>query len=89
MHEVTNQKVAVKILSNKKIKSLNMGEKVRREIRLLKMFKHPHIIRLYEFIDTPSHVFVIMEFVSGGELFELISKKGRVTFWGFKFGICR
>jgi 5'-AMP-activated protein kinase catalytic alpha subunit len=46
-----------------------MAEKVRREINILKLSKHPHIIRLYEVIDTPTDIFVIMEYVSGGELY--------------------
>eukprot|EP00953_Heterococcus_sp_UTEX-ZZ885_P003574 2440-Heterococcus_DN1.PRE.3 len=36
------------------------------------------IIRLYEVIDTPSDIFVVMEYVSGGELFDSIVSKGRL-----------
>jgi len=46
-HEVTGHKVAVKILNRDKIKSMGMDEKIRREIHILKLFVHPHIIRLY------------------------------------------
>jgi len=45
-HEITGHKVAVKILNRDKIKSLGMDEKIRREIHILKLFVHPHIIRL-------------------------------------------
>jgi 5'-AMP-activated protein kinase catalytic alpha subunit len=45
-HVVTGLKVAVKILNKGKIKHLEMAEKVRREINILKMCTHPHIIRL-------------------------------------------
>ncbi len=54
------------------ITSLDVAEKIRREIHVLKLFRHPHIIKLYEVITTPSHIFMIMEFVSGGELFDYI-----------------
>lgn len=57
---------------------MEMAEKVRREINILKMCTHPHIIRLYEVIDTPTDIFVIMEFVSGGELFDYIVSRGRL-----------
>lgn len=57
---------------------MEMAEKVRREINILKMCTHPHIIRLYEVIDTPSDIFVIMEYVSGGELFDYIVSRGRL-----------
>mmetsp|Transcript_19825 Transcript_19825/g.32505 ORF Transcript_19825/g.32505 Transcript_19825/m.32505 type:complete len:681 (+) Transcript_19825:307-2349(+) len=78
-HDLTGHKVAVKIMNRKKIKSLDMDEKVRREIKILKLFMHPHIIRLYEVIDTPTHIFVVMEYVSGGELFDYIVQKGRLS----------
>mmetsp|Transcript_6744 Transcript_6744/g.18099 ORF Transcript_6744/g.18099 Transcript_6744/m.18099 type:complete len:464 (+) Transcript_6744:258-1649(+) len=78
-HEYTGKKVAVKILNRQKIKMLDMEEKVRREIRILKLFLHPHIIGLYEVIDTPSDVFVVTEYSSGGELFDYIVDRGRLT----------
>ena len=36
---------------------------VRREIKILRLFMHPHIIRLYEVIETPSDIYVVMEYV--------------------------
>jgi 5'-AMP-activated protein kinase, catalytic alpha subunit len=45
-HILTGLKVAVKILNKGKIKHMEMAEKVRREINILKMCTHPHIIRL-------------------------------------------
>lgn len=77
-HITTHQKVAVKILNKGKIKQQEMAEKVRREINILKMCTHPHIIRLYEVIDTPTDIFVVMEYVSGGELFDYIVSRGRL-----------
>ena len=52
--------------------SLDVQEKIRREIQLLKLFRHPHIIKLYEVISTPTDIFMVMEYVSGGELFDYI-----------------
>ena len=45
-HTLTGHKVAVKILNRQKIKSSKMDQKIRREIKILKLFRHPHIIRL-------------------------------------------
>jgi serine/threonine protein kinase len=45
---VLGTKVAVKILNKGKIQALEMAEKVKREINILNLCKHPHIIRLYE-----------------------------------------
>jgi serine/threonine protein kinase len=39
---------------------------------------HPHIIRLYEVIDTPADIYVVMEYVKGGELLYYIVEKGRL-----------
>lgn len=52
---------------------------VRREIKILRLFMHPHIIRLYEVIETPSDIFVVMEYVKSGELFDYIVEKGRLS----------
>lgn len=78
-HAVTSHKVAVKILNKAKIKQLGMEEKVQREINILHLCTHPHIIRLYEVIDTPTDIFLVNEYVSGGELFDYIVSKGRLS----------
>jgi len=76
-HVPTKHKVAVKILNKGKIAALDMGEKVRREINILRICKHPHIIRLYEVIDTPTDIFLVMEYAPEGELFDYIVGKGK------------
>lgn len=78
-HQLTGHKVAVKILNRNKIKNLDVVGKIRREIQNLKLFRHPHIIKLYQVISTPNDIFMIMEYVSGGELFEYIVKHGRLV----------
>jgi len=60
-HQLTGHKVAVKILNRKRIRSLNMDAKVRREISIMKLFAHPHVIRLYEVIGTERNIFMIMQ----------------------------
>lgn len=77
-HQLTKHKVAVKILNRQKIKSLDVVGKIRREIQNLKLFRHPHIIKLYQVISTPTDIFMIMEYVSGGELFDYIVKNGKL-----------
>ncbi|KAI6225728.1 5'-AMP-activated protein kinase catalytic subunit alpha-2 [Aphelenchoides besseyi] len=78
IHEATGCKVAIKVLNRQKIKTLDVVGKIRREIQNLSLFKHPHIIRLYQVISTPTDIFMIMEYVSGGELFEYIVKHGKL-----------
>eukprot|EP00291_Cryptomonas_curvata_P013600 CAMPEP_0172188732 /NCGR_PEP_ID=MMETSP1050-20130122/22114_1 /TAXON_ID=233186 /ORGANISM="Cryptomonas curvata, Strain CCAP979/52" /LENGTH=387 /DNA_ID=CAMNT_0012863313 /DNA_START=248 /DNA_END=1407 /DNA_ORIENTATION=+ len=79
VHKETTVKVAIKVLNKKKVQALDMNDKVWREINVLKLFSHPHIIRLYEVMDTPTDIYVVMEYVSGGELFDHIVAKGRLS----------
>lgn len=77
-HRKTGQKVAVKIIRLEKISKSKTTTKVRREISILKSLQHPHIIRLYEVITTPTDIFMIMEYLQGGELFDYLSQNGRI-----------
>ena len=70
-------------MNKKLIKQQGVLEKVKREIRVMRSFNHPHIIKHYEFIDTPSDIFIVIEYASGGELFDVISKTDRVS--SFKY----
>ena len=78
-HELTGHKVAVKILNKEKLQSMEICGKVRREVQYLKLLRHPHIIKLYEVISTPTDVFMVMEHVPGGELFEYIVQHGKLA----------
>jgi 5'-AMP-activated protein kinase catalytic alpha subunit len=53
-------------------------ERVAKEIQILKKLRHPHIIQLYEIIETPKELFLIMEYANGGELFDHIVKNTRI-----------
>jgi 5'-AMP-activated protein kinase catalytic alpha subunit len=70
--------VAVKILEKSKITDIADVERVSREIHILKTVQHPHVVQLYEIIETPKKLYLIMEFASGGELFDYIVKYQRV-----------
>ena len=78
-NEISGHKVAIKIMNKKKIKQQGVFDKIKREIKVLRLFNHPHIIKHYEFIDTPSDIFMVIEFASGGELFDLISRREKVS----------
>eukprot|EP01132_Coremiostelium_polycephalum_P005957 gene5957-7420_t len=78
VHQKTGTQVAIKILNRNKISSLKMEEKIRREIQNMKLFRHPHIIKLYEVIETPTDILMVMEYVTGGELFDYIVRNGKL-----------
>ena len=78
-HMETKQKVAIKILEKTKIAQMSDVGRVAREIKILKSIKHPNIIELYDVIDTNSAIFMIMEYAAGGELFDYIVSKSRLS----------
>ena len=67
IHEKIGQKISAKILQKSTIKSKELEEKVKREIRFSKYFRHPN-----------NEIIMIMEYASGGELFDLICR-GQVS----------
>ncbi|KAF9930219.1 Serine/threonine-protein kinase brsk1 [Linnemannia zychae] len=78
-HRKTNEKVAVKIISKASLANkaaVNRG--IEREIAIMKLINHPHVIRLYDVYETEKELFLVMEFVAGGELFEYLVNKGRL-----------
>jgi serine/threonine protein kinase len=78
---ITGQKVAIKILNKKKTKQMGIFDKLKREIKILKnTFMHPNIIKIYDYIDTSNELYIIMEIAVGGELFDYITQKDKVSF---------
>jgi len=75
LHKPTNKKVAMKIYKKYKLLDPNRRKSVKREIKLMEKMKHPHIIRLYEVIDTDKYVILVMEYVGGGSLHGYLKSK--------------
>lgn len=48
-------------------------------MKILRRFNNPHTIKLFEFIDTQSEIFMVLEYAAGGELFDLIARRERVS----------
>ncbi|CAK82168.1 unnamed protein product (macronuclear) [Paramecium tetraurelia] len=77
-HILTGEKVAIKILEKQKISDQSDIERVTREIQILKKVRHPNLVQLYEIIETPKQLFLVMEYVNGGELFDYIVQNQRI-----------
>ncbi|KAK2950847.1 putative serine/threonine protein kinase [Blattamonas nauphoetae] len=77
-HTITGEKVAAKILDKERIHDIADMERITREINVMKLLDHPNVVKLYEVIDTQRHIYIITEFVSGGELFDYIVHHGRL-----------
>ncbi|KAK4482783.1 hypothetical protein RD792_009953 [Penstemon davidsonii] len=70
--------VAIKILDKDKVLKHKMAEQIRREIATMKLIKHPNVVRLYEVMASKTKIFIVLEFVTGGELFDKIVNDGRM-----------
>ncbi|KAI9306879.1 kinase-like domain-containing protein [Cunninghamella echinulata] len=77
-HAITDQKVALKFINRKKIASMDMSGRVKREIQYLKLLRHPHIIKLYEVITTATDIIMVIEYASK-ELFNYIVDIGKMS----------
>ncbi|KAH1042048.1 hypothetical protein AAZX31_09G075100 [Glycine max] len=69
---------AVKILDKSKIIDLNNIDQIKREISTLKLLKHPNVVRLYEVLASKTKIYMVLEYVNGGELFDKIASKGKL-----------
>ncbi|XP_071283823.1 serine/threonine-protein kinase BRSK2 isoform X8 [Agelaius tricolor] len=78
VHCVTCQKVAIKIVNREKL-SESVLMKVEREIAILKLIEHPHVLKLHDVYENKKYLYLVLEHVSGGELFDYLVKKGRLT----------
>ncbi|KLO17900.1 Pkinase-domain-containing protein [Schizopora paradoxa] len=72
-HRLTSTRVAIKQIPK------SMSAALTREIHHHRRLHHPHICQLYEVIATESHIWLVTELCSGGELFDYLAEKGRLN----------
>ncbi|CCD69087.1 Maternal embryonic leucine zipper kinase [Caenorhabditis elegans] len=75
-HLLTNQKVAIKIIDKKQLG--HDLPRVQTEMDALRNLSHQNICRLYHYIETEDKFFIVMEYCSGGEMFDYIVRKERL-----------
>ncbi|KAK7401094.1 hypothetical protein VNO78_12408 [Psophocarpus tetragonolobus] len=75
----TGEAVAVKIIEKEKVFKYMMADQVRREISTMKLIKHPNVVQIYEVMGSKTKIYIILELVTGGELFEKIVNNGRMS----------
>ncbi|XP_061586169.1 maternal embryonic leucine zipper kinase isoform X2 [Cololabis saira] len=76
-HILTGEKVAIKIMNKKDLG--NDLPRVKVEIDAMKNLSHQHICRLYHVIETSTQIFMVLEYCPGGELFDYIIAKDRLS----------
>ena len=69
----TQEEVAIKILDKEKIVEENLGESIKKEVMLMKMIKHPNIVSLIEVLASNSKIYLVLELIKGGDLFDRIA----------------
>lgn len=76
-HVFTGERVAVKVIDKTKLDEISRDH-LYKEVNCLKLVQHPNIVRLYEVIDTLTKLYLILELGDGGDLYDVILKKGRL-----------
>ena len=79
IHKKTNKKVAIKIMEKSKIAEKDDLERIIREMNMVTEFNHKNVIKVYEMFETKSSFLIIMEYCEGGELFDYIVQKKRLS----------
>ena len=73
IHSQTQKKYAIKIIKKDSFNDRpNLLEKIQREIALMKLVDHPHILKLADFLESPRHFYIVLEYASRGELFDYL-----------------
>ncbi|GAB2285155.1 CBL-interacting serine/threonine-protein kinase 3 [Dionaea muscipula] len=55
-----------------------MAEQIKREVATMKRIKHPNVVCLYEVMGSKTKIFIVLEYITGGELFDKIAYNGRM-----------
>lgn len=74
---ITKKEFALKIVDKSKIQGKE--QMIRDEIDIMRRCKHPNIVRMYEDYDTTRHIYLVMELIQGGDLFDAISSSVKFT----------
>ena len=72
-NRITHEKFAIKILKKANLHARpNVYAKIQREIALMSLFEHPHIIKLYEVFESEQHLHIVLEYAENRELLDLL-----------------
>ena len=78
-HRLTASKVAIKTYDKAKFKDPAHWKRVQSEIKIMEQVSHPRIARLYEAVETPKRMHLIMECLDGGNLCSYVKAKRRLS----------
>ncbi|XP_059505101.1 MAP/microtubule affinity-regulating kinase 3a isoform X17 [Stegostoma tigrinum] len=76
-HILTGREVAIKIIDKTQLNPTSL-QKLFREVRIMKCLNHPNIVKLFEVIETEKTLYLVIEYASGGEVFDYLVAHGRM-----------
>ncbi|KAI7753671.1 hypothetical protein M8C21_015813 [Ambrosia artemisiifolia] len=71
---LTTESVAIKVIKTEQVKKQGLMDQITREIAVMRLVRHPNVVQLKEVMATKTKIFLVMEYVKGGELFAKIAK---------------
>ncbi|CAH8485530.1 unnamed protein product [Schistosoma rodhaini] len=77
IHMATGVEVAIKII-NKTVMDNTLLKRLKREITIMKGTNHPNIVKLLEIIENEDVLCLVMEYASGGEIFDYLVANGKM-----------
>uniref|UniRef100_A0A9J8BSG3 non-specific serine/threonine protein kinase n=1 Tax=Cyprinus carpio carpio TaxID=630221 RepID=A0A9J8BSG3_CYPCA len=77
-HKVTKTEVAIKIIDKTRLDESDL-KKIKREVQIMKLLKHPHIIKLYQVMETKDMLYIVMEHAKNGEMFDYLTSVGHLS----------
>ncbi|XP_036435709.1 serine/threonine-protein kinase SIK2a [Colossoma macropomum] len=77
-HRITKSEVAIKIIDKTQLDAANL-EKIYREVEIMKLLDHPHIIKLYQVMETKNMLYLVTEYAKNGEIFDYLASRGRLS----------
>ncbi|KAG7314524.1 hypothetical protein KOW79_021827 [Hemibagrus wyckioides] len=77
-HRITKSEVAIKIIDKTQLDAANL-EKIYREVEIMKLLDHPHIIKLYQVMETKNMLYLVTEYAKNGEIFDYLASHGRLS----------
>lgn len=79
VNKTTGEKVAIKIIDKTQASAEADEKRLKTEVEILKKVRHPNIVCLKDLYETPQNLYLVMELVTGGELFDKIVEKGQYS----------
>ena len=76
---LTGRIVAIKSFNKKTLSKNNNEKKILYETNLMKQLNHPNITKILELFETEDYIFIIMEYINGGNLFSFIKKRRKLS----------